>query len=379
MKSLRKIFSVILIFSLLLSVCAMPAAAKNPADAMDFLIKHIIKDGKDGGFGLRSIAGDEVIDSGDYGDLHSSGPQVYCNAEDTSIVEVYASAYYHSVRFTISASGTVKSCYLSAPGRQESVSIQPSAIYKDTKACFTTRLSTEEEQQEAEKWMPIAFHRALAFLDSQLRIGGYTLADLGFTNYGKNAPEVSCSIYAEKCLGARFADMPAGDNWAHNAIDWAILQNITSGTSLTTFSPDEDCTRAQIVTFLWRFCGSPEPEAVENPFTDVKEDAYYYKAVLWAVSQSITNGTSEDCFDPEGKCTRGQVVTFLWRLNDCVLESADSAFTDIAQDAYYADAVNWAVSREITNGTGDGKFSPEAPCTRAQVVTFLYRAQNFPV
>ena len=168
-----------------------------------------------------------------------------------------------------------------------------------------------------------------------------------------------------------FSDVPAGEYY-YNAVYWAVENGITDGTSATTFSPNASCTRAQMVTFLWRAAGSPEPESTVNPFTDVFESAYYYDAVLWAVEQGITNGTSATTFSPDATVTRGQTVAFLWRY-DGEPTAGSSGFADVAPDAYYASAVAWAVENGITNGTGTTTFSPDADCVRAQIVTFLYR------
>lgn len=168
-----------------------------------------------------------------------------------------------------------------------------------------------------------------------------------------------------------FADVPA-DAYYADAVAWAVKEGITSGTSATTFSPNASCTRAQMVTFLWRANGSPKATGV-NPFADVSADAYYYDAVLWAAEKGITAGTSATTFSPDAVLTRGQTVTFLWRANGSPAVSG-SSFGDVAADAYYANAVAWAVSEGITSGTGGNNFSPDAPCTRAQIVTFMYRA-----
>ena len=176
------------------------------------------------------------------------------------------------------------------------------------------------------------------------------------------------------CPGAKFTDMPALDNWAHKPIDWAIVNGITAGTSDTTFGPDEGCTRAQVVTFLWRAAKQPEPKTTSNPFTDVKEGDYFYKAVLWAVENGITKGTSDTEFSPADTCTRGQIVTFLYRYEgEPKVDATESAFTDVKTTDYFFAPIAWAVENEITQGIGDGKFGPNDTCTRAQVVTFLYR------
>ena len=170
-----------------------------------------------------------------------------------------------------------------------------------------------------------------------------------------------------------FDDVKA-DAWYHDAVQWAVTNGITEGTSETTFSPTKDCTRAQAVTFLWRAAGNPEPNVTENPFKDVSEDAYYYKAVLWAVEKEITKGTADDAFSPNEPCTRAQIVTFLYRAAGSSEATDEIAFVDVSSDAYYADAVRWAVAEEITNGTDATHFSPAKGCTRAEIVTFLQRS-----
>ena len=155
---------------------------------------------------------------------------------------------------------------------------------------------------------------------------------------------------------------------------WAVGEKITTGMSATTFAPEAPCTRGQIVTFLWRAYGSPEPVTTENPFADVSPKAYYYKAVLWAVEQGITTGMSETSFAPDATCTRGQVATFLWRTQGKPeAATTENPFFDVSPKAYYYSAVLWAVEQGITQGTGKGNFSPEDDCTRGQIVTFLYR------
>ena len=174
---------------------------------------------------------------------------------------------------------------------------------------------------------------------------------------------------------AGFQDVDAAAYYA-KAVQWAVDHDpqITNGTSPTTFSPDATCTRAQVVTFLWRAMGEPEPVSTVNPFADVNPDAYYYKAVLWAVEKKITAGTSASTFSPNAGCTRGQVATFLWRTQGEPAANGSNPFTDVSTNAYYYNAVLWAVANEVTNGTSETTFSPEATCTRGQIVTFLYRA-----
>ena len=169
-----------------------------------------------------------------------------------------------------------------------------------------------------------------------------------------------------------FNDVKPGD-YFYDAVNWAVEKGITTGTSATTFFPNASCTRAQIVTFLWRASGSPEPKTASNPFTDVAANAYYCKAVLWAVENGITTGTSATTFSPDAPCTRAQGVTFLWRANGSKAASAAASFTDVASDAYYAPAVAWAAEQNVTSGVGNGLFSSDTTCTRAQIVSMLYR------
>ena len=172
-----------------------------------------------------------------------------------------------------------------------------------------------------------------------------------------------------------FVDVSA-DAYYYDAVLWAAEEGITSGTDAVHFSPNVTCTRAQAVTFLWRAAGSPEPKSNVMPFEDVAAEAYYYKAVLWAVENGITKGTSATTFSPDADCTRAQIVTFLWRAQKSPAAIGVNPFTDVAADAYYVDAVLWAVEEKVTNGTSATTFSPDADCTRAQIVTFLYRALN---
>ena len=172
-----------------------------------------------------------------------------------------------------------------------------------------------------------------------------------------------------------FIDVPAG-SYYEDAVIWAVDKGITTGTSATTFNPNGICTRAQAVTFLWRAAGSPAAKSAVMPFTDVKAGSYYYDAVLWAVEQGITKGTSDTMFSPDATCTRAQIVTFLWRSQKSPAAGMANPFADVAADTYYIDAVLWAVKHNITVGTTFSIFSPDEECTRAQIVTFLYRARN---
>ena len=172
-----------------------------------------------------------------------------------------------------------------------------------------------------------------------------------------------------------FVDVATG-SYYEDAVDWAVENGITKGTDDTHFSPDGICTRAQAVTFLWRTAGSPKPETRAMPFTDVPVGSYYYDAVLWAVENGITKGTSDTTFSPNMTCTRAQIVTFLWRSQKSPAAGTANPFTDVKSTAYYADAVLWAVKENITKGTTNTTFSPNADCTRAQIVTFLWRSKK---
>ena len=172
-----------------------------------------------------------------------------------------------------------------------------------------------------------------------------------------------------------FVDVATG-SYYEDAVDWAVENGITKGTDDTHFSPDGICTRAQAVTFLWRAAGSPKPKTNTMPFTDVNAGSYYYDAVLWAVENGITEGTSDTTFSPNATCTRAQIVAFLWLSEKSPAAGSRNPFADVKPTAYYADAVLWAVRENITKGTTNTTFSPDADCTRAQIVTFLWRCKK---
>ena len=206
-----------------------------------------------------------------------------------------------------------------------------------------------------------------SYADNETKPLGHHFQDGVCTRCGEKSPDVTQNPFKDVKEDAYYAAPVA----------WAVENGITNGTSSTTFSPDKTCTRAQVVTFLWRAEGEPEPESTVNPFTDVKPEAYYYKAVLWAVEKGITNGTGPNAFSPDKGCTRGQVVTFQWRAaGQPEPKGKTNPFTDVKSDAYYYKAVLWAVEKGVTNGTSADKFSPDSTCTRGQIVTFLYRAEQ---
>lgn len=183
----------------------------------------------------------------------------------------------------------------------------------------------------------------------------------------------------DDALAQEFTDV-AADQFYAEPVDWAVRRGVTNGTGKGIFTPDGTCTRAQVVTFLWRAYGCPEPESDTIPFADVEKDAYYTDAVLWAVENGITNGTDKEHFSPENPCTRAHVVTFLWRAEYEGQGAYFGTFEDVdSPSEYYFTAVYWANLHGITNGTDATHFSPHAPCTRGQIVTFIYRAFSEPV
>ena len=209
---------------------------------------------------------------------------------------------------------------------------------------------------------------------------GYTLETLTVTDkngkYTFTMPaskvEINATFMDDNAMLNYFVDVKAND-YFYDAVLWAARNGITSGTDAVHFTPDGVCSRAQAVTFLWRAAGSPAPKSVSMPFTDVPKGSYYEMAVLWAVENGITKGTSDTTFSPNMTCSRAQIVAFLWRSEKSPAAGTANPFADVKSDAYYADAVLWAVKENITKGTTSTTFSPNADCTRAQIVTFLWR------
>ena len=202
-----------------------------------------------------------------------------------------------------------------------------------------------------------------------------TLKDKGNGKYTFTMPagkvEVKATFMEDNSMQNFFYDVP-NNAYYYEAVKWAQEKGITGGIGNGLFGPNQPCTRAQIVTFLWRAAGSPEPKAMSS-FADVSTDAYYAKAVAWAVENGITTGTGDGKFSPDATCTRAQSVTFLFRAIGKLVDSK-AEFSDVLTDSYYANAVAWAVENGVTNGIGDGLFGPDNSCTRAQIVTFLFRA-----
>jgi hypothetical protein len=200
--------------------------------------------------------------------------------------------------------------------------------------------------------------------------GSYTFA-MPASNVTVTATFKEASVTATPVAG--FSDVSSSDYFA-DAVAWAVENGITSGTSDNTFSPNASCTRAEMMTFLWRAAGSPTASGSVT-FSDVSSDAYYAQAIAWAVENGITSGTGDGKFSPNATVTRAESVQFLYRAAGSPAASG-SSFSDVAANAYYANAVAWAVANGITSGTGNNTFSPNANCVRAQIVTFLYKNYN---
>ena len=217
------------------------------------------------------------------------------------------------------------------------------------------------------------------FKQWQVITGGVTIKDNKFTMPAGNV-EVK-AIFEKNATPPPappvnpFVDVPAG-SFYYDAVLWAVEKGVTTGTSATTFEPDGSCTRAQAVTFLWRVAGCPAPKSAAMPFTDVKAGSFYYDEVLWAVENGITKGTSETTFEPEGICTRAQIVTLIWRAQKSPAAGTDNPFNDVKAGSFYETAVLWAVKAGVTKGTSAVTFEPEGICTRAQIVTLIWRCMK---
>ena len=231
-----------------------------------------------------------------------------------------------------------------------------------------TLTATPDPGYKFKKWV-----RTAGKLSGGLEVPNATSPTTSFTITGFNV-EVMATFEKDSSDNPNpFVDVSESD-YFYEPVLWAVGKNITNGTDATHFSPAATCTRGQVVTFLWRAAGSPTPTSTTNPFTDVTPSDYYYNAVLWAVGKNITNGTSATTFGPDAGCTRGQVVTFLHRFeNSPKPSSTTNPFVDVSSSEYYYNPVLWAVGKGITNGTDSTHFSPDSTCTRGQIVTFLYR------
>ena len=215
---------------------------------------------------------------------------------------------------------------------------------------------------------------------------GHVFTDWAVIQPPTNAEEGIKMRSCTRCAYTEYLSIPKQENpftdvdtgsFYYEPIMWAVENGITNGTTATTFGPNDQCLRAQVVTFLWRAVGSPEPSTTDNPFMDVKPDDFYYKSVLWALENGITSGMDATHFGPMSYCNRAQVVTFLYRtLGSPEVSETNNPFTDVAAGSFYERAVLWAVENGITNGLAATSFGPNAVCNRAQIVTFLYRAFN---
>ena len=205
-----------------------------------------------------------------------------------------------------------------------------------------------------------------------------TLKDKGNGKYTFTMPagkvEVKATFMEDNSMLNFFYDVP-NNAYFYEAVKWAVKNGITTGVGDNLFAPEQPCTRAQIVTFLWRAAGSPEPKGAASGMTDVVSGSYYEKAVAWAIENGITTGTTTSTFSPDATCTRAQAVTFLARALKAKAASA-AEFSDVPTDSYFADAVAWAAANGVTEGIGGGLFGSDNDCTRGQIVTFLYRAYN---
>ena len=321
----------------------------------------------------------------------SSNPDVVSVTEDGGITVSIAAKPGKTAAVTASSGGLSAACLITVTEPLEP-SVPVVLFTEDSKAEVGGKCTVDIDQMAGMDPELAAAVRKKAvkyqWYNGDEPISGATGATLRITEAYSGAELHVVVTYGSRTLTSETLSVPAvtinpfkdvgKKAYYYDAVMWAVGADpqITNGTTETTFSPKNPCTRGQVVTFLWRAAGCPKPKNKTNPFTDVKEDAYYYEAVLWAVEQKITNGTSVSTFSPERGCTRGQVVTFLHRFEDLPeSQDAKNPFTDVSRDAYYYDAVLWAVSADpqITNGTSDTTFSPDSVCTRGQIVTFLYR------
>ena len=235
-----------------------------------------------------------------------------------------------------------------------------------------------------EEILPFAYDK-MAFTEDGVEFGNWTgerrLEQLSYGFSGSTPPTYYVYIFDTKTLTfdelkeyqPKLTDVPASA-WYYDAVQWAADKTMIDGTARRLY-PDDNAPRGEVIEYMWKAAGRPTP-TVSNPFTDVSASDSYYNAVLWAYQQGVTTGTSAVTFAPAETCTRAQVVTFLWRAMKGAGTEAESAFADVGADAYYASPVAWAVGKSITNGTSATTFSPDATCTRAQILTFLYRAYN---
>ena len=304
----------------------------------------------------------------------SDGSGVYAFAADTNIIKgnnttlttaVESNVYTYSFVYTAPSSSGSSGYYVSTPSKTEHGTVTVSPRYADKGDTVTVTVKPDSGYVLG----------SLTVTDS--KGNELTLTDKGNGKYTFVMPagkvEVKAS-FAKEIETSPFADV-ATDAYYYEAVKWAVGKGITTGVGNDLFAPEQPCTRAQIVTFLWRAAGSPEPMGTASGMTDVVSGSYYEKAVAWAIENGVTTGTTATTFSPDATCTRAQAVTFLARALSAKASGA-AEFSDVPADSYFADAVAWAAANGVTEGIGGGLFGSDNDCTRGQIVTFLYRAYN---
>ncbi len=237
----------------------------------------------------------------------------------------------------------------------------------------------DHTRQNDNKMPPYIQYASTAFYN-QYPMAPNNWEDMGITE-GTDSPDFSASTPSQQTQPSqqeqpvqigKFSDVTDSGKWYYQPVYWAVEEGITNGVSLTRFGVNDTCTRAQAMTFIWKTYNSPDPYGIST-FTDVAQGKWYTNPIAWAVNAGITNGVSKTQFGVNNPCTRAQIVTFLWKAERCPESEYYSGFADVDTGKWYSDAVDWAVENGITNGTGNNCFSPNQPCTRAQIVTFLYK------
>lgn len=242
-----------------------------------------------------------------------------------------------------------------------------------TKTVYTTENLKVRAQPNTSATVLGTLKKGTEVQTTGLKDGWYTISFAGKTGYISAA--YTTTTKPGQSTEQEFSDVPK-TAWYYDAVNWAVKKGITSGTTKTTFSPNQVCTRAQAVTFLWRNAGSPDvTQSVANKFSDVKSSDWYYKAVMWAISKNVTSGTTKTTFSPNKTCSRAEIVTFMWKASGSNKVAYTNPFTDVKVADWYYEPVMWAVKNGITSGTSKTTFAPKDGCTRAQVVTFLYNAK----
>lgn len=358
--------------------------AKQPQDAFGFADKTVEKTYGDHGFTLAATGAAE----GSKVTYSSSDPKIAAVEEETGAVTILGAG---TVTITANAAETDTAI---AAADSYTLTVQKATVtvtVKDQTAFIGEDLPDYSKKAPEQIYtadglvgsdkltgsMTVAItEKDKEVVPSTKTAGTYTLAVTGLSvpnekNYNEIVYKTG-TLTIKSCTEMPFLDVVPG-SYSWDAIHWADVHDITKGKTTTSFAPGDTCTRAQAVTFLWRAAGSPEPVAKTTDFTDVEAGRYYYKALLWAVENNIVKGVTATTFQPDAKCSRAQIVTFLWRANGSPKVQADNPFTDVKADRYYADAVLWATKAGITNGVTATTFQPDAKCSRAQVVTFLFR------